>query len=163
MQFIFVKYGSKQKCMEPLLFYLFCERESFLMRFWHLWSMATLMSCLSNLNGFLALREVGGWRGLTWRRGIGDFIHHLHIPIFEKGGEERKGALEFSWGFGAASVEELFLFGVFGVWQLEELFFFGGFGVWQLEEHSHGHFGEGAPFLHHWLVFKACISLICWL
>eukprot|EP01018_Ginkgo_biloba_P035390 Gb_37116 [translate_table: standard] len=36
--------------------------------------MATLMSCLSNLNGFLALREVGGWRGLAWRRGIGEFI-----------------------------------------------------------------------------------------
>eukprot|EP01018_Ginkgo_biloba_P005309 Gb_05913 [translate_table: standard] len=51
----------------------------------------------------------------------------------------------FSWDFGAASVEELFLFGVFG--------------VWQLEEHSHGHFGEGAQFLHHWL---PCSSVVLW-
>eukprot|EP01018_Ginkgo_biloba_P002726 Gb_38792 [translate_table: standard] len=65
------------------------------MGFWHLLSMATLMSCLSNLNGFLALAEVGGWRSLAWRRGIGDFIHHLHISIF--GGEER--SIEFPLSF----------------------------------------------------------------
>eukprot|EP01018_Ginkgo_biloba_P039891 Gb_15485 [translate_table: standard] len=134
---------AQQKCMEPLLVYLFCKRESFFdgilafMEHGHPHVLSLLWSplSLSNLNGFLALREVGGWRSLAWRRGIGD-IHHLHIPKFWRG-EERRGALEFSWGFGATLVEELFLFGVFG--------------VWQLEEHSHGHFGEGAPFLHHWL------------
>eukprot|EP01018_Ginkgo_biloba_P034399 Gb_34581 [translate_table: standard] len=64
-----------------------------------------------------------------------------HNFFFER--EERRGALEFSWGFGAASVEELFFFGVLG--------------VWQLEEHSHGHCGEGAPFLHHWLPYPSVV------
>eukprot|EP01018_Ginkgo_biloba_P040407 Gb_31844 [translate_table: standard] len=70
-------------------------------------------------------------------------IHHLHIPIF--GGEERsiEFPLEFSWGFGAASVEEQIFLGVLG--------------VWQLEEHSHGHL-EREQSSSFWLVVPHCIS-----
>eukprot|EP01018_Ginkgo_biloba_P018043 Gb_41413 [translate_table: standard] len=66
------------------------------MGFWHLWSMAALMSCLSNLNGFLALREVGGWRGLAWRRGIGDFITCTFQFLEERRREERSIGVPFS-------------------------------------------------------------------
>eukprot|EP01018_Ginkgo_biloba_P034831 Gb_33465 [translate_table: standard] len=82
-----------------------------------------------DFNGLLVLREVGGWRSLAWRRGIGDH-NTCTFQNFEKRGEEH-------WVF---------------LWVLEQQqwrsYFLWSFCMWQLEEHSHCHFGEGAQ-VHH--------------
>eukprot|EP01018_Ginkgo_biloba_P037760 Gb_06047 [translate_table: standard] len=70
-----------------------------------------------------------------------------HSNFWRRGeGEERsiEFPLEFSWGFGAASVEEQIFLGVLG--------------VWQLEEHSYGHLDrEHHSFITGWL---PCSSVV---